>query len=1236
MGKLVRLELQNFKSYKGHQIIGPAKWLRKAINYFIIYLNKCLGKSNLMDAISFVLGLKSSQLRSSHFIDLIYREQTLLNRDNPQKKSGNEEKDTWVMLVYEDDNGNHIQYKRTISSSGITEYLIDNKIVTAAFYNKTLESHNILVKAKNFLVFQGDVEAIASQSPKDLTRLIEQISGSLEYKSEYEKLKLEQERAVDNSTYAFHRKRGISAEIKQYKEQKAEAESYSAKLDERDDAIILHLLWKLFHLECKINNNKEFISQNSSKSTELSVEKENYQKNLHETEKIQAKIMKDVLKQERFIKEKEKALEEQNPALIAAEEKINGANKSIEKYRSRINEIERDQSRQSNYILSFEKDLSIVKKALQKFEEQTEQMKQKNTIFNNFDFEEYKKLKTKVNNEASIQKQELGNLLRQNKIDSESINILQEKYNQLKKQKDILEEEVYLLSIQKSEVNAKVSQLMQELEKEKNNLEAVQCSRIRIAQKEAELNEKLQECLNKLLQISTDKRESERELKTKDIVNTLKRIFPGVHGRIIDLYQPTQRKYEIAIATVCGKNINSIVVNNQKIAKECIEYLRDQRLGILTFIPLDVCQIKPVDQKLRNIHHQARLAIDVINYEPSIERAMQFVTGNTLICDDFNIAKIIRYSKNIDTKVVTLDGTILHKAGLITGGQNHNYKQEQRWEEEEVEALKQLRDNLINQLQNIQKDKKKDMMEEITNSNISGLEPQLEFSREDLNIIQRNLNGKKKEIEHIKEQLKEIPSVLEKDQESLKEHSKKISSLQNEINNIEDKIFQNFCSKIKVKNIRQYENNHGSWVQETEEKRMNFLTQESKLNNQLIFEKQRLSETSERIKKLKMFIDRDLLLISELEKEKQKTQETINTLKTELIQKQEIHAARKKEHSKKTNIVNEFYQKINKLTKQIDLLSKTNSEIESEIEKITSEQYAILKRCKLEEINIPLISGSLNNIPIDESIMQTHMSTDEAINESKIKISNWKIKVDYSSLNKNLKEDGSINTENRLFERISELTSEIEKIAPNMKAIERLEGVENKLHDTERDFDKARKEAKQARDNFNAIKQKSRYSLFYKAYTHISEQIDQIYKDLTKSKSFPLGGTAYLSLEDTEEPYLNGVKYHAMPPMKRFRDMEQLSGGEKTIAALALLFAIHSYKPSPFFVLDEVDAALDNANVAKIANYIRKHAGNGFQFIIISLKNGLFHQSETLVGIYREHASNSSKSLTLNLQDYNE
>ena len=131
-----------------------------------------------------------------------------------------------------------------------------------------------------------------------------------------------------------------------------------------------------------------------------------------------------------------------------------------------------------------------------------------------------------------------------------------------------------------------------------------------------------------------------------------------------------------------------------------------------------------------------------------------------------------------------------------------------------------------------------------------------------------------------------------------------------------------------------------------------------------------------------------------------------------------------------------------------------------------------------------------------------------------------------------------------------------------------------------------------------------------------------------------------------------GIKYHAMPPMKRFRDMEQLSGGEKTVAALALLFAIHrwvdalvfwfrsrqclitfssSYQPAPFFVLDEVDAALDNTNVAKIANYIRSQASDKFQFIVISLKGSLYERGNSLVGIYRDQDLNSSRTLTLDV-----
>ena len=130
-----------------------------------------------------------------------------------------------------------------------------------------------------------------------------------------------------------------------------------------------------------------------------------------------------------------------------------------------------------------------------------------------------------------------------------------------------------------------------------------------------------------------------------------------------------------------------------------------------------------------------------------------------------------------------------------------------------------------------------------------------------------------------------------------------------------------------------------------------------------------------------------------------------------------------------------------------------------------------------------------------------------------------------------------------------------------------------------------------------------------------------------------MGGNAYLSLDQQDEPYNGGVKFNAMPPTKRFRDMEQLSGGERTVAALALLFAIHDFRPSPFFVLDEVDAALDNLNVGKVSAYVRNRASE-LQTIVISLKDAFYEKADALVGIYRDSDVNASRLLTLDLTPF--
>ena len=245
-------------------------------------------------------------------------------------------------------------------------------------------------------------------------------------------------------------------------------------------------------------------------------------------------------------------------------------------------------------------------------------------------------------------------------------------------------------------------------------------------------------------------------------------------------------------------------------------------------------------------------------------------------------------------------------------------------------------------------------------------------------------------------------------------------------------------------------------------------------------------------------------------------------------------------------------------------------------------------------------------------------------------------KVDLSSLRKlrNLSNQQFAETEEKLMKKIVALSGELENVQPNMHAFERYEGVVDKLKQCNHDLEKAKDSSKTVSNRFEEVK-RLRQRKFQECFDHISESLSVIYKDLTRSSRHPLGGNAYLTLDNSDEPYMGGIRYTAMPPMKRFRDMDQLSGGEKTMAALALLFSIHSYRQAPFFVLDEVDAALDNVNVKKICNYIRQRSRD-FQCIVISLKDMFFEHADGLVGICRDVESLSSKVLTLDLRQYND
>lgn len=221
-----------------------------------------------MDAISFVLGVHSSHLRSQNLKDMIYRSEALKSTDEmPTTPGGRSPRRAHVTAVYETSQGVEIRFMRSINHDGKSEYRINDQAVPYSQYNTALEKENILVKAKNFLVFQGDVESVASQNPMDLTKLLEQISGSCEYRDSYDDLKQKMEEALDSSAHAFNRKRGIAAEIKLYEDQKKEAEKFQELIVDRRNCVVQYLLWKLFHIDQKaVELNSQTAAKNSSKN----------------------------------------------------------------------------------------------------------------------------------------------------------------------------------------------------------------------------------------------------------------------------------------------------------------------------------------------------------------------------------------------------------------------------------------------------------------------------------------------------------------------------------------------------------------------------------------------------------------------------------------------------------------------------------------------------------------------------------------------------------------------------------------------------------------------------------------------------------------------------------------------------------------------------------------------------------------------------------------------------------
>ncbi|VDN23503.1 unnamed protein product [Cylicostephanus goldi] len=299
--------------------------------------------------------------------------------------------------------------------------------------------------------------------------------------------------------------------------------------------------------------------------------------------------------------------------------------------------------------------------------------------------------------------------------------------------------------------------------------------------------------------------------------------------------------------------------------------------------------------------------------------------------------------------------------------------------------------------------------------------------------------------------------------------------------------------------------------------------------------------------------------------------------------------------------------------------------LESAVSRKHAERHGLLKSAKINQIQIPLVTGSLADVDAeeDEEMDGSQPSNSNNLSQEQIERES-KIKLNYRQLPENLKdlkdEEEVKKHVERMNKEISEAQATLSRLnAPNLKASQRMEEVKEREAETTEECEMARKKARKIRGYFEKVKTE-RYRKFQECFEPVSQKIDEIYKALSRNAS----AQAFLGADNMEEPYLEGIQYNCVAPGKRFRPMDNLSGGEKTVAALALLFAMHARNPSPFFVLDEIDAALDNTNIGKVSSYICDTARSDMQIIIISLKEE-FYNKVCMFEVFKDYQDTSFK-----------
>ncbi|XP_033953366.1 structural maintenance of chromosomes protein 4 isoform X1 [Pseudochaenichthys georgianus] len=1194
---ITHLVNRNFKSYSGEQILGP---FHKRFSC-IIGPNGS-GKSNVIDSMLFVFGYRAQKIRSKKLSVLIHSSdqhkdvQSCTVEVHFQKIIDKEGDD------YEVIPNSKFYVSRTANKDSSSAYHIGDKKATFKEVGVLLRSHGIDLDHNRFLILQGEVEQIAMMKPKGQT---EHDEGMLEYLED-----------IIGSCRLKQPILTLARRIELLNEQRGEKLNRVKLVEKEKNA-----------LEGEKNKAVDFLTLENDifkhKSRLCQYYVDDLQKRAVDKDQEKQRIMEDTKELTEKNAKISEEMEKMNQELKNVEKKQNKLNKYIETQKEKFTQLDLQDVEVREKIKHSKSKNKKVQKQLEKDKEKLEEVRgvpaSSEKAISEATARKEEMEKQKVKEEKKLEevmeslKEETSGLQQDKETKEKELMELSKAVNETQSRMDLAQSE---LDIYLSRHNTALTQLntaKQTLQTTSDTLRerraAIKDLEVKIPQKEQELK-KDAEALEQLMKTDNETREVVREMRQKvdeakssltsnrsrgrvlDALMQQKKSgrIPGIFGRLGDL-GAIEEKYDVAISSSCGA-LDNIVVDTIDTAQKCVMFLKEQNIGFATFIGLDKMKVWERNMApIRTPEETPRLFDMVRVKEESVRPAFYFALRDTLVAQDMEQATRMAFQKDKRWRVVTLKGQIIEMAGTMTGGGR---------------AMKGRMGSSLGT--------------EVSQEELNRMESQLTEKVSKLQNCQEKRLQLEESVQRLRILLRDMKNTLEKYSNSMTSLADQETHLKLQMKELEANVLAAAPDKARQK---QLEKSLGAFKKdfdaasskagkvETEVKRLHTLIVDIN-SHKLKAQQDKLDKISKELDDCSSIITKAKVAIKTADRNLKKCEESVSREQAELEDNEKSMA--------------ELTEQLKKLEDEAGDVMKACQEAEAALPEVQGQYQAVVKEIKvLQQQEHAMQQESL-------SVRLRIEQIDTTITEHNNKIKHWQkeaTKLSLHTVEGQPAEELPVLTSAQLEEipnpnviinKMITLETKCAHMKPNLGAIAEYKKKEELYLQRVAQLDQITTERDRFKHGYEDLR-KQRLNEFMTGFNIITNKLKENYQMLT------LGGDAELELVDSLDPFSEGIMFSVRPPKKSWKKIFNLSGGEKTLSSLALVFALHHYKPTPLYFMDEIDAALDFKNVSIVACYIYEQTKNA-QFIIISLRNNMFEIADRLIGIYKTH--NTTKSVGIN------